>query len=141
MSTVTISVKFQWQPLGQVGLDVRERLVFPKVSSRPGLYSFLIERVGERGIYIGETDQLDRRFQHYRTPGPSQRTNIRLNALMSEALKIGAGISVATMSDGAFVTTNNQDRAADLAQKSERVLLEQAAIYVARTAGLNILNV
>ena len=38
-------------------------------------------------LYIGETDSLNRRFQQYRTPGPTQTTNIRLNLLMRKIIK------------------------------------------------------
>ena len=37
--------------------------------------------LGDR-VYVGETDQLKRRFEGYRTPGVSQTTNIRLNAVL-----------------------------------------------------------
>lgn len=139
MSSVELTVRFEWRPFGKVGLD-QDRLVFPKPSLRPGLYSFLIDRDGDRSVYIGETDQLERRFQHYRTPGPSQRTNIRLNALMREALKHGADITVDIVSEGVLITSDGQEREADLAEKYVRVLLEHAAIYSARLAGAQVLN-
>jgi predicted GIY-YIG superfamily endonuclease len=141
MLSVDVTVRFEWKVIGYIRLGEGDRLVFPKASSRAGLYRFEIERAQGRAAYIGETDQLDRRFQHYRTPGPSQRTNLRLNALMLEALKAGDAISVAIMTEGAVITLDGREREAHLLEKSERVLLEQAAIYAARDAAIPILNV
>lgn len=141
MSFVDLTVRFEWKAIGHVRLGDGDRLVFPKASSRPGLYRFEIERAQGRAAYIGETDQLDRRFQHYRTPGPSQRTNLRLNALMLEVLKAGDAISVAIMTEGAVITLAGREHEAHLLEKSERVLLEHAAIYAVRDSAIQILNV
>lgn len=81
-----VSVIFSWSSLGPVGLD-SGRLAFPRAPERPGIYRL---DLGDR-VYIGETDRLRRRFQHYRTPGPSQRTNVRLNKATVEVLDRGGG--------------------------------------------------
>ena len=62
---------------------------FPEV---PGIYRF---DLGDR-VYVGEADRLRRRFQHYRTPGPSQATNIRVNAAMLLILEAGRATPVST---------------------------------------------
>jgi hypothetical protein len=69
---VEMTLMFEWEPLGRVGLDPQGKLVFPRAPSRPGLYRFEFDGAKGRQEYIGETDTLNRRFQHYRTPGPSQ---------------------------------------------------------------------
>ncbi len=140
MSIIDLSVRFEWKVIGNVRLGEGDRLVFPKTSLQPGLYKFEIDQAQSRAVYIGETDQLDRRFQHYRTPGPSQRTNLRLNALILEVLKAGGIVSVAIMTEGAVITLDGQQRAAKLIEKTERVLLEHAAIYTARDVTTRILN-
>ena len=139
MSPIKLTVEFEWQPIGSVELDGSGRLVLPKVPLRPGLYRFELDRGGEQTMYIGETDQLIRRFQHYRTPGPSQSTNIRFNALIHETLKARGSVAVA-VANSAAITINGQTRAADMSQKSERVLLEHAALCAARESGETILN-
>lgn len=140
MPFIHVSVELEWQPIGQVRLDESGRPAFPKASLRPGLYSFQFDRAGDRTIYIGETDQLDRRFQHYRTPGPSQRTNLRPHALICETLKTGGAVSVSTATSGTIKMKEGGERPADLAQKSERVLLEHAALCVAKVSAINVLN-
>jgi len=53
------------------------KLSFPLAPEVPGIYRF---DLGEL-VYVGETDRLRRRFQHYRTPGP---THIRIFALTAK---------------------------------------------------------
>ncbi len=36
-------------------------------------------RIPNETVYVGESDNLRRRISHYRNPGPTQRTNIRIN--------------------------------------------------------------
>lgn len=138
--TVELSVRFSWRKIGEVALDGQGKLKFPQAPARPGLYRFDVTGPSGRQAYIGETDTLDRRFQHYRTPGPSQSTNIRLNALMREIVKGGGSVSVAVVTDGVTVALDGGEKAARLELKAERVLLEHAAIYAARALGLPIIN-
>src|SRR6266487_2526507 len=78
------TVEFAWEELGVLTLD-KGRLRFPSAPSVASVYRF---DLGDR-VYIGETDRLPRRLQHYRTPGPSQATNLRLNKVMTELLRTG----------------------------------------------------
>jgi hypothetical protein len=78
--TVSVTVQFAWQPLGEVKLDADGELLFPVVEDQAGLYRFEFVKDGIAHAYIGETDRLRRRFYHYQNPGPSQQTNTRLNA-------------------------------------------------------------
>ncbi|MEO1060558.1 MAG: hypothetical protein AAFZ07_04000 [Actinomycetota bacterium] len=101
----------------------------------PGAYRFkLTERV-----YIGETDRLRRRFQHYRTPGPSQSTNLRLNALIRERLAAGESVQVHTLT-AAQVDTGSGPRQLDLTTKAARLLVENAALVFEEAAGTPIEN-
>ncbi len=127
--------------IGRVSLDAQGKLKFPAAPKRPGLYRFdLTGKIGTQA-YIGETDALDRRFQHYRTPGPSQSTNIRLNALMREIIAAGGAIAVAVMDGGAVIIVGGHEMPARLDHKADRVLLEQAAILAARDAGTALVNI
>src|SRR5205807_614480 len=121
---------------GRVTLDSQGKLAFPRAPSRPGLYRFEFDGPKGRHEYIGETDTLDRRFQHYRTPGPSQSTNIRINALMREVVNSKGAVGVSVVVDGARITMGTRTKPPRLQNKSDRVLLEHAAIYVAREAGI-----
>jgi hypothetical protein len=137
---VEMTISFEWSELGRVELDAQGKLVFPRVPTRPGLYRFEFDGEKVRREYIGETDTLNRRFQHYRTPGPTQRTNIRLNALIHEALSSRLTVGVSIVLDGATIKMGGEQRLAGMQNKSDRVLLEHAAIYAAREAGISILN-
>jgi hypothetical protein len=72
---VEMTIKFEWNALARVGLDPQGKLAFPRAPSRPGLYRFEFDGAKGRQEYIGQTDTLGRRFQHYRTPG-SRRARI-----------------------------------------------------------------
>lgn len=121
-------------------MDDGGRPNFPKVPTVPGLYRFDFEGAQGRYVYVGETVELARRLQHYRTPGPTQRTNQRLYQLISESITGGGRVAVAIITDGPTLKINGQQRAADLGLKPERALLENAAIISCQEEGLEILN-
>lgn len=73
------TVEFQWITIGEVRFDEQGKLEFPRLPSSPGAYALRFAGAGAPTKYIGETDNLQRRVSQYRTPGPSQLTNIRLN--------------------------------------------------------------
>ena len=110
------------------------------MSTRPALYRFDFEESPGTSAYIGETDNLYRRLQHYRNPGPSQRTNQRLNGEMLKAISGGKRVFLSTISESAGISLNGDVRIVDLSLKHERVLLEHAAICEAYACGFNILN-
>jgi hypothetical protein len=140
MERVELSASFGWTSAGNISLDSEQKIRFPKTASRPGLYRFEIASQDGRAHYIGETDQLPRRLQHYRTPGPSQRTNIRLNALLIHHLKRGDQVSLSVVLDGVTVTCDGELYPVDLNRKSERILLENAALLGANATGIKLLN-
>jgi hypothetical protein len=131
---VRLSVEFSWREVGAIRLD-GAKLVFPSAPETPGLYRF---DFGDR-IYIGETDRLRRRFQHYRTPGSTQTTNIRLNALMGEVLAV-PGTAVVSVITEATVKIDGVWSELDLNHRSARLLLENAALTEARMAGTSVVN-
>ena len=131
---VRLSVEYSWRELGAIRLDAK-KLAFPSAPETPGLYRF---DFGDR-IYVGETDRLRRRFQHYRTPGPTQTTNIRLNAIIAEVLAKSGTAEVSIVTD-ASVKIEGVTTALDLSQKSARLLLESAALTEGRLAGTSVVN-
>lgn len=92
-----VAVEFEWQPVGEVTLvDGKPR--FPSLPRAPGAYrlAFYVPDAAAR-VYIGETDDLHRRAQNYRTPGPMQRTSLRMNQELVDALTRGVRVSQATV--------------------------------------------
>ena len=135
-----VSVSFTWESAGDLSVDSNHKLVFPKSNRIPCLYRFTYTATHGTAAYIGETEDLYRRLQHYRNPGPTQRTNQRLNSLLADILLAGERVSLATVSKSAFIEASGRKRPVDLSQKHERVLLEHAALYDAAAKGLTILN-
>ncbi len=129
----------QWVLLGTVNLDRDGRLVFPALPSGPGLYRFRLLDEGA-SVYVGETDDLPRRFGRYRNPGPSQRTNVRLNGRMRSHLAAGGSVTL-EICGRAGLTLGSEHEALDLRRKSHRVLAEEEALAQARSGGMGqILN-
>ena len=135
-----VSVEFQWQGLGSVQRDEQGLLAFPAAPRRPGLYRFRLCSNGDDRHYIGETDELRRRFQHYRTPGRTQQTNIRINARFFDHMAAGGSIEVDIVDDRVAVTAAGTPLDVDLADKAMRGLLEHAALISDAAAGVELLN-
>jgi hypothetical protein len=136
---VVLSVDFEWSEAGEVRLRGGD-LLFRQMPASPGVYCFrLISAAGERH-YVGETSLLTRRFRNYRTPGPTQRTNLRLNALLKEVLSEGGRVEVAVVT-GATVTLEGDEAVeADLSDRAVRLVIENAALVAARHAGTSLEN-
>ncbi len=129
-----VAVDFSWDEVGELQLE-GDKLRFPDVPEAPGAYRFDLDN----HFYIGETDRLCRRFQHYRTPGPSQATNVRLNAKALELLKSGRVIVISIVTEAA-ITVDQAESTLDLRHKSARLLVESAALTAARLAGQSLEN-
>lgn len=131
---MNVTVSFSLSEIGSV-LQQDGKLRFPKAPEEPGIYQFAI---GNK-IYLGETDQLRRRFQHYRTPGPSQPTNIRINISISSALQESLEVVVSTIGL-ARIIVDGVDSPLDLSQKSSRLLVESAVLSSAHLSGQLVEN-
>ena len=138
--SVRIRLEFHWQLLGRVRPDDGGRLAFPSAPRRPGLYRFRLTGEGASRHYVGETDELQRRFQHYRTPGKSQQTNIRMNAVFREHLAAGGSIELDIVVDRIDVVVGAEPVSVDLGNKAMRRLLEHAALVDEAAAGAILLN-
>jgi hypothetical protein len=90
-------------------------------------------------VYVGETDDLPRRFAAYRNPGPSQRTNRRMNMRMLDVLHSGGrvAIEVCTM---AVVEVGACQEPLDMRLRSHRLLAEEAGLAAARSEGLGAIE-
>jgi hypothetical protein len=137
---VLLAVGFTWRPLGRVVLDERHWLVFPKATAEPGLYRFTIRKAGKTARYIGESENIQRRFLHYRNPGPTQAANIRLNERFLADLAGGAEIAVAIATDGFHLNLGDGPVTPDLRVKSVRLLIESAALQSGGARDIESLN-
>jgi len=122
--------------LGKVRLGEDSKLEFPELSDNPGVYCFtFVKSSGEITHYVGETEKLRRRFRNYRNPGPSQPTNLRLNALMEEILNNGGEVRI----DLITLAESNGNQL-ELRDKISRLLVEQAWLLTIKAEGLSVEN-
>jgi hypothetical protein len=135
-------LRLQWKSAGTLTQDKDGRIRFPKLSAAPGLYQFKIFRSdGTRAVYVGETSDIQRRFAHYRNPGPTQQTNIRLNAMFTELLLQGAKIEIEIVTDGAWTIWNSGNEVkADLSKKAVRRLFENFVLCAEQAVDVENLN-
>ena len=121
-------------------LDDQSKVQFPPVPTTGGLYRLKTQYPdGRFALYIGETENLKRRFSNYRNPGPTQQTSLRINAWLKEMLSSGGEISVAIVED-ARMTTKRGETDADFSVKSIRRLFEQLAISLEHASEIETLN-
>jgi hypothetical protein len=131
-----LTVEFHWQSAGEISIQ-DQSLIFARLPEHAGIYRirFPVSRV----VYVGETINLRRRMQHYRTPGAKQSTSIWVNRLLRERLANGELVILEVCTDA--VTTSDKSRdGADLTSKTMRVLVENAAILSETQAGWSPLN-
>lgn len=129
-----VAVEFSWREIGAITVE-GGKLRFPIAPEAPGIDRF---DLGDR-VYIGEADRLRRRFQHYRTPGPSQATNLRLNTVILPLLDASGAVTVCTVTE-AQVDIDGVRAPLDLTRKGSRLLVESAALTAARVAGEPVEN-
>jgi hypothetical protein len=142
--SVDVRVVFQWSSAGMVELDAGGKPVFAPLEDEPGLYRLTLVG-GVAGtppqVYIGETDNLRRRLSsNYRSPGPSQQTSLRVNALLRSHLAAGGQVDLA-IATVAVVHLHGGEQVLDLRRKAGRLLAENAALVLAQvTADAHIVN-
>jgi hypothetical protein len=133
---VGICVQFQWLDGGAVLLDAGGKVAFRRLPEAPGLYRMTLTggTGGDRPrVYIGETDNLRRRLAgNYRNPGPTQQTNLRVNALLREHVAAG-GIVALAITTSVTARINDEARPLDLTRKASRLLAENAALVLGQT--------
>jgi hypothetical protein len=128
--------------LGTLSLDASNKIAFPKTPSAPGLYKFCIAQSGfVRRVYIGESDNLGRRFSHYRNPGPTQQTNIRMNRILSDHLREnGAVVSALLITQDCWITSDDGEVQPDLSLKLVRRMFEHFAAATHDHTEVQLLN-
>lgn len=132
---VDVHVTMRWAVAGTVASEDQGKLTFPRLLQQPGVYRIdVTEPSGSTAIYIGEADDLRRRFAHYRNPGPTQRTNLRINGLITQVLAAGGTVELRTATEGRLHTPRGEGPL-DLSTKVGRRLAENAALLQATIAG------
>jgi hypothetical protein len=129
-----VSVEFEWTRTAKIDLGPDGKLKFPNLPLDPGLYRLWLGGAEHSAVYIGETDNLRRRATHYRNPGPSQRTNIRLNERLRTHLAAGGRADMYVVITAKLEIDGNRIPL-DLSQKAARRLVENAALVEAAVSG------
>ena len=122
---VDVSVHLDWELLRRVEQEdwtwVRE------IPDRPAIYRLRLVDADGRWVYVGETDDLQRRMGHYRTGDEKLPTNSEVHEFVTAhwGLELPVELDVAFR---ASVTTGGVSRELDLRDKLDRALAESAAI-------------
>jgi hypothetical protein len=87
------------------------------------------EKDGTTAIYVGEADELRRRFAHYRNPGPTQPRNKRINALLTRLVAEGGRASLAIATTATIEISGVSSPL--VTKKASRLLAENAALVEA----------
>ncbi len=140
VGTTEAAVSLRWVELGTVELDANGKLGFPTVPRTPALYRFRFDHGTNAEFYVGEASNLFRRLGNYRNPGPTQPTNQRIGALMRSQLTAGVSVSVEAVLETAILAFGSKRLNANLENKAQRLLMENAAIVELMVAGQKVLN-
>ncbi|TFV58999.1 UNVERIFIED_ORG: hypothetical protein E4P37_19855 [Bacillus sp. AZ43] len=138
LDEVLIGVRFSWRAAGAVTVDAVGKPAFPALPRSPGLYRLTFtgsSPAGRGRVYVGESDNLHRRLcNNYRNPGPSQQTSLRVNALLRDHVDSGGTVDLAAALDVRVTGPAGVETDLDLTKKANRLLAENAALLVLRTA-------
>ena len=135
------SLRLRWIPLGRLTLDAKGKLLFPKAEPAPGLYRLRTpSRDGRMAVYIGESDNVQRRFGNYRQGSEGQATSHRINGWLKRLLAEKCEISISAVTDTAWLVDGADTTSADLSSKSVRRLFEQWAITAEHAQDIESLN-
>jgi hypothetical protein len=135
------ALRLRWKAVGSAAKGSDGKVKFPTLSTEPGLYRFRIwKQDGSKAVYVRESDNLQRRFSHYRNPGPTQETNLRLNALFMEVISNGGNIEIDVVTDQAWIIWSDVDKQADFSRKSVRRLFENFILSAEKAIDIQDLN-
>lgn len=115
-----------------VRLDGGGKVTFGQLDAVPGVYRLtLVGGVtgGRPRVYIGETQNLRRRLAgNYRSPGATQRTSIRIGALLVDHLRSGGAVELSVAPEAAVGLPDDTEQPLDLSRAAPRMLAENAAL-------------
>lgn len=116
----------EWVSAGAVSL-VEGEIVMPALPEEPSIYQWVFRHDRRERRYVGEAERLRRRFRHYRKPGPSQSTNLRMRERAIRVLEADGSIELLLATNVEFVR-DGEPHPVDLASKHARCLVENAAL-------------
>jgi len=123
-----LTLKMRWDQVGNVRLDPKDGLRFPRVRKGPGIYRFVIRLPGSMECYVGESVSLKRRFNKYRFGRRAKGTTKRIRDAIYSTLKLGGDVAVEIVADQAQLCRQSSCEPADLLSTNRRLLLERLAI-------------
>lgn len=133
-----VSVEFEWQSLGQVGVTAAGRFALPSCPDKPGVYRF--RTTGEStAVLIGESLSIRRRVEGDFCSDPVGAANLRIRQQLQQDLDRGSEVELSVVTT-VIERVNSIEVPADLASRSVRLLVENAALEVERAAGSIIRN-
>ncbi|KAB2371011.1 GIY-YIG nuclease family protein [Actinomadura montaniterrae] len=141
--TVNVSVRFSWELMGEVILDHKGSLAFPRMQfpwdgggvyritgRRPIETTSAYDRRSRWFFYIGQSRDIPARLNKYRNPGPNQATNIRVNEALRAELRQGTRISLSVARE-MRIKVGKEWRDLDTGSTIQRTLAESAALMQA----------
>lgn len=134
------NLAFRWLPVGRLFMDHKKRLKFPSLTDEAQVYRLVITSDGGRQYYIGETENIRRRVQGYRTPGLTQPTNKRMRNIMANALSRGGKVTIEVLELDEKTMTAFVGHGLGFGNRFTRCLFENAAIIHALQNGDRLLN-
>lgn len=127
-----------WTSYGDVVL-AGDQLVMPRLPPDPGVYQWVMTYADAERRYVGEAKNLERRFAHYRSPGPSQVTNIRMNDRAQRVIAAGGHVEI-LCATGIQLIIDEVATEADLTLSFVRRFVENAALVALHSTGTPIIN-
>ncbi len=134
-----VVIAFEWEDVGSVRRSPIGRLDIPQVSAGPGIYRFRVSNSSSSEVYIGESQNLQNRMLHNYTYNHTGQTNVRVREMLLGHLAEGRDIRLAVVSK-AILEVDGELIPAGLGLKDARLLIENAALVLARRAGKRIHN-
>jgi hypothetical protein len=140
LTPVELTVLVVFTDAGPITLDAGGRLAFPGPLTTGGaIYRLTLDGRGGPAHYFGETVNLARRAVQFRTPGPTQVTNARINRVLTTHLEAGGTVRLAVAED-LIIGRGGETLDLNLSAKGARVLGEHAALLAAVLDEQTVLN-
>lgn len=149
MNQITLDFLYEWKPICQ---EKEKIYFFPNSISSymrkqycfPAIYRWNIyknESEDQQTFYIGEAQELcPQRINGYLNPGPSQKTNQRVNAELMIFLARGYQVSLDFLHIENFICDQCTYTAQGLEDKYFRRLIEELMVLKAHQAGYQLIN-
>jgi hypothetical protein len=119
-----------WEYIGEATLDTRGKVQMPQPPTGPGIYRLLFGSTEPCDVYVGESDNLIRRFGNYRNPGRTQETSIWVNQALKANLNSGGRVRIEVATDGGALRMGADLVPMRFEHKAVRRMLENAAIVL-----------